>query len=120
MAFLPSGLLGLFSAIGILGLTGCADLARLLLRDSTPAASPSAPTTEGISAGISAVPGVIVDGVSALESGGWAAAAVVTALGLMKASVKGWRAAEKARKAKRLGEIAEAVKKANGTKRAKA
>ena len=118
MAFLPSGLLGLFSAIGILGLTGCAELARLLLRDSTPA--PSAPTTEGISAGISAVPGVIVDGVSALESGGWAAAAVVTALGLMKASVKGWRAAEKARKAKRLGEIAEAVKKANGTKRAKA
>ncbi len=78
-----------------------------------------APATEGISAGISAVPGVIVDGVSALESGGWTAAAVVTALGLAKAGLTGWRAARQARKARRLGEIAEGVKKANGTKRAK-
>lgn len=71
-------------------------------------------TRTGVAAGIGAVPEAIVEGVSALESGGWAAAAVVTALGLVKAGLKGWGAANKALKARRLGEIAEGLKQANG------
>ena len=68
----------------------------------------------GVAAGVSQIPAVIVEGVSALESGGWTAAVVVTALGLIKAGVTGWGVANRAGKRRRLGEIAEGVKKANG------
>ena len=66
----------------------------------------------GVAAGFAAVPDAIVQGASALETGGWAAAAVVTALGLVRAGVTGWTAANRASKARRMGEIAEGVKKA--------
>lgn len=92
-------LLRSFSVVGLVSAASCAGLSD---------------TGAGVSAGVSEIPSVIVDGVSALETGGWAAAAVVTALGLVKAGMTGWRAADGARKARRLGEIAEGVKQANG------
>lgn len=91
----------IFIPIVFLPLTGCASL----LTWAKDAAA-------GVVAGGSDVPDAIVEGVSALETGGWTAAVIVTALGLVKAGVKGWGVANQASKARRLGEIAEGVKKA--------
>ncbi len=98
-------------------LAGCAFLADFLTpAGAKDAAAGAKDAGAGVAAGVSEIPGAIVDGVSALESGGWTAALVVTALGLVKAGVTGWGVANKASKSRRLGEIAEGVKKANGNK----
>ncbi len=71
---------------------------------------PTTPVGAGVAVGVAGAADAIVEGVSALESGGWTAAAVVVALGLVKAGVKGWTVANKAGKNRRLKEIAEGLK----------
>lgn len=71
-------------------------------------------TTEGVKKGLSEIPQVIADGATALETGGWTAAALVITLGLVKAGLKAWGAAREASHKRQIELITEGVKQANG------
>ena len=74
---------------------------------------------EGVRKGFAEVPGAVVDGISALETGGWVAAGLTVLFGLYKAGVKGYAVAKDTTREDVRQAIQQGVKRANGKKEKK-